>query len=129
MDDATVLEQTGWRNKILDYFSVYSSVKIINPTRRPHGSDLTDKEVFNLDIKDLNESSLAIMDCRLHENKKQFGSPAEAMYFSYVLKRPILGWYNKDEGYNEGSIFQNVLVDRFFGDLDELLDHITTYYI
>ena len=129
MDYATKEEQTDWRNKVLDYFSDYSSINVLNPTRRPHGCGLTDKEVFNLDIKDLNESSFAIMDCRLHKNKKQFGSPAEAMYFSYVLKRPIIGWYNKEEGYAENSIFQNVLVDRFFPSLEEAMDHITAFYL
>lgn len=127
MDFATIEEQTDWRNKTLDYFSNRSNVKVLNPTRRPHGCDLNDKEVFNLDLIDINNSHIILADCR-KINKPMFGTPAEIMYFSYVLKRPVIGWYNKEEGYNDKSVFQNVLVDRFFSSLEEALDHIATYY-
>lgn len=126
IDQPEIME--GWRNQTMDYFSMYN-VKVLNPTRRPHTADLNDKEIFNLDLKDINESDIILADCRLHQGKAQFGTPVELFYMNYILKRPVIGWYNGEEGYRDRSVFQNVLVDRFFPSLEEALDHISTYYL
>ena len=117
-----------WRNKVTDYFTYREDIEILNPTRRSHNDDLNDKEIFNLDINDIDNSDLIIADCRLHEGLTQFGTPCEIFYFNHILKRPVLGWYNAEEGYRERSVFQNVLVDRLFPSLDRLLDHVSAYY-
>ena len=127
MDYATAEHQTAWRIQATDLLRDFG-VKTFDPCRRPHGTDLNPKEIFNLDLKELNNSDIVLYDYR-NNDIKQFGSPCELMYFSYVLKRPVLAWYDKDFPHEREGIFQQVLIDRKFPSLEEACDHITTYYL
>ena len=80
MDSATAEYQAGWRNKTKEYFSNHEVI-CLDPCRRPHVENLTPKEIFNLDVKDLHDSDLLLYDYR-NDGIPQFGSPSEIMYFS-----------------------------------------------
>ena len=122
---------TGWRNKTKDFFAENGgSIEILDPCRRPHSEDctLSDKEIFELDMIDVKRSDLLLADCRLHEGRSQFGTPCEIISASYFWNKPVIGWYNKDEGYREKSVFQNVLISNMFPSLEEALEHILDFY-
>jgi hypothetical protein len=127
-DDAPEL-MTGWREQVKEYFSSYD-VNIFDPTRRPHSLDstLSDREIFTLDLIDIKNSDLCIADCRLHNGRSQYGSPIEVFYCSYILGKPVIGWYNKEEGYRKNSVFQNVLISNMFPSLEEAMEHISLFY-
>lgn len=126
MDFLGQKEQTDWRNKAKDFFAYYN-VKTLDPCRRPHSADLTPKEIFNLDLKDIDESDMLLVDYRNH-GVPQFGTPCEVFYMNHILKRPVIGWYDEDNPPSKKGIFQQVLIDRAFPSLDDACDHIMGYY-
>lgn len=130
MDDLTndVFVMTGWRDKASEYFSDHN-VKIYDPCRRPHTSDLSHSEIFALDMIDVRNCDMLLVDCRILNNVSSYGTPCEVFYSSYILNKPVIGWYDPIVGYKEHSVFQNVLVTRMMPTLESALDHISTYYI
>jgi nucleoside 2-deoxyribosyltransferase len=130
MDSVTQSEMEDWRKNATEYFESYTHVKTLDPCRRPHPkeSGLTDKEIFELDIIDVTNSDILLADCR-NLNKPTFGTPVEIFLANYIQKKPVIGWYDKKQGYRENSIFQNVLVTRLFPSLEEALDQISCWYL
>jgi nucleoside 2-deoxyribosyltransferase len=131
MDKMSIKDQTGWRNECEEFLSDLD-VRVLNPCRRPHTADLINREIFNLDIKDIDESDLLLMDCRAlsdNVNVKMFGTPCEVFYMNHILKRPTIGWYNEDSAPSGINVFADVLIDRMFPSLQEALDHIAGFYL
>lgn len=127
MDFATEEQQYAWRkqatNKLLKH-----GMDTLDPTRRPHDCDLNIKEIFKLDLKDIEECELVLADCR-QLNIPTFGTSCEVFYASYILKKPVIGWYDEHEPPSGKSVFQEVLYDRKFGSLNKALDHIIKFYV
>ena len=79
--------------------------------------DLTCEQAFELSDASAERSAAG---CTIKLNKEPI--------IEYLQSNiSLLEWMIK-EGYNDKSVFQNVLVDRFFSSLEEALDHIATYY-
>jgi nucleoside 2-deoxyribosyltransferase len=126
MDFVSEKEQTGWRNKATELFNIHE-IKALDPCRRPHSADLSPREIFNLDLVDIDNSDLILVDCR-NMGVPQFGTPCEVFYMNHVLKRPVIGWYDEGREPSKKGIFQQVLIDRKFPSLEEACDHIIGYY-
>lgn len=126
MDFVSNTEQTSWRNIAKEKLS--SNFIILDPCRRPHTSDLNAKEIFNLDMEDVNNADLLLVDCR-HHGVPTFGTPCEVFYASYVLKKPVIGWHDTEKPMSGKGIFQQILIDRVFASLQQSLEHLTRYYV
>jgi len=114
--------QENWRKKAADLLS-YAGIQTLNPCRRPHDCDLTYKEIFNLDLQDVRNCDLMLVDNR--KGIKTYGTPCEVFYASYVLKKPVIGWYGDESPF---GVFQDVLIDRQFPTVEEAVDHIIAFY-
>lgn len=119
----------GWRDEAMDYFSLHNA-RILSPLRRPHSDDstLTPREIFELDLIDVQNCDLVLADCSDY-GKPQFGTPVEIFYCNHILRKPVIGFYKEEYGVRENSIFQNVLVTNMFKGLTPALDHISNYYL
>jgi len=128
MDFASPEQQYGWRNELKGMLAGFA--KVLDPTRRPHESDLTSKEVFDLDMLDINNSDIMIVDGRAL-NIPTFGTPSEVFYGSYIRRIPVIAWYDSDNApdLNRKRVFQEALYTREFDSLESAVDHIKAYYL
>jgi hypothetical protein len=128
MDSISKSDQTGWRNYAKDYL-INLGIRSLDPCKRPHSKDcsLSDKEIVQLDLNDVLSANFLLVDSR-HKNISMYGTPIEVFYANHILGKPTIGWYDEEHGYNDNSIFQNVLLSNVFPSLDEALDHIGCYY-
>jgi len=128
MDYVDKETQCGWRRQCHEYFDdIYGNVKLLDPTRRTHEDDLSEREILTLDMWDVTQSDLLLVDAR-EFNAPSFGTACEVFYASYVLKKPVIGWYNEENKPTKRRIFQNALFTRQFESLDDALQHIGSYY-
>jgi len=121
MDNVSQEYQKGWRNRSTEYLNAWE-IGTFDPTRRPHSDDLSEKEIYALDLIDMKNSDLILVDLRM----PSWGTAMEIMYAYEVLKLPIIGW--DDSEVTTFSVFLDVTVTRAFKTLDEALDHITRFY-
>ena len=125
MDFATDEQMTGWRKESYRFLGL--DFEILDPVRRPHTCNLTDKEIFNLDMIDVRNSDILLVDCR-DLGICSFGTPCEVFYAAYILNKPVIGWYDKETKPSGKGVFQNALIDRRFESLSEALTHILRFY-
>ena len=126
MDFVSEQNMTKWRDTATKKLQPYG-YKTLDPVRRPHHHKLTNKEIFNLDMIDIKDSDLLLVDCR-DLKVPTFGTPCEVFYASYILKKPVIGWYDAKTDPFENSVFQSVLFDRRFDSLSNALSHIVEFY-
>jgi len=126
MDFATSEQQLNWR-KIATNRLIANGFDILDPTKRPHTADLNNKEIFTLDMVDVEKSDLLFVDCR-DLKIPIFGTPCEIFYASHVLKKPVIGWYDTEYKPKGKRVFQEVLVHRTFSSLYLGLNHIVDFY-
>jgi nucleoside 2-deoxyribosyltransferase len=128
MDFYTQEEQRGWRDKTNSFFEHNNNFKVYDPGIRKHDADLTAKEIFIMDIRDVEKCDVVLADTR-YMGKPQFGTPCEIFYASFILKKPVIGWYDKEhDPTTKKRIFQEALLTREFDSLDKALNHIHTNY-
>lgn len=133
MDNCSPEYQTEWRQKVIGYFNLHNLykepnqyVKILDPCRRPHGADLTAREIYDLDLRDVRNSNIMLVDTRPIQ-RPSWGTAMEIMYAYEVCKMPIIGW---NDGGNLGRrIFLDVTLTRDFNSLDLAIEHIADNYI
>lgn len=133
MDNCSKEYQTGWRQKVIRYFNDYNSIRdtkdrvnLLDPCRRPHDADLTSREIYDLDIKDVRNSDLILVDTRPIQ-RPSWGTAMEIMYAHEVCKIPVIGW--NDGGDLGRRIFLDATLNRDFHLLDDALKHIAENYI
>ena len=126
MDAVTKEQQTGWREtcKMLVHDH---DIKVLDPCRRSHEDDLTHREIFELDMLDVEECDLIVADCRDYK-KPTFGTPCEIFYASYILKKPVIGWYDFEYKPTNIRVFQDALLTREFDNLYLAVDHVLDFY-
>jgi hypothetical protein len=128
MESISATQQKGWRNECKEYFRSFPQVSIIDPTRRVHESDLTVKEIFTMDLNDVEQSNLVLVDSR--NIGPVWGTPCECFYAAHVLKKPVISWYNSEYPITKSRrVFQNVLFAAEFDSLEKALQHIEEHYI
>ena len=123
-------DMCAWRDQAKDFLAEnYSSLNVLDPVRRPHSSEctLTDKEIVELDLADVEKARLLLVDCR-DLGIPVYGTPIEVFYCNRILGKPTIGWYDKEHGYRENSVFQNVFITNMFPSLEEALEHIVDFY-
>jgi len=127
MDYATTSQQRDWRQKVISLFHTWD-VNLLDPTRRPHSCGLTAKEIFELDIVDINNADLLLTDAR-QLNIPVFGTPCEVFYASYILRKPVIAWYDEEHKPTKKRVFQEVLYTRELPSLEDAVDHIKAFYL
>lgn len=129
MDFVSQEEQRGWRDETNSFFKDYSDYfKVYDPGIRKHDADLNAKEIFIMDIKDVEKCDLVLADTR-YLGKPQFGTPCEIFYASYILKKPVIGWFDeKHDPRKNKRIFLEALLTREFDSLQKALYHIENNY-
>lgn len=125
MDNVSMEEMSDWRNNVKNYFHNDERFQLYDPCRRLHTSNLNAREIMLLDLKDIDNSSLVLVDNRDH-GKPTFGTPCEVFYASYIHNKPVIAWNNTET--NRRGIFQKALFTREFKTLEEALNHISEYY-
>lgn len=121
----------GWRNDVTIHFQSYIEqglVTLLNPCRRPHGCDLTPREVYKLDIMDVKECDMILADIR-YSPRENTGTSCEMFYCHEILKKPVIGWLTEDTKPPRERLFMSQIVDREFMSLEAALEHIEEYYI
>jgi nucleoside 2-deoxyribosyltransferase len=129
MDRVTKDEMCTWRKKCHQYFEYIENVELLDPTRRSHEEKLNSKEIFVEDIRDVEEADMLLVDTR-DLGKPQFGTPCEVFYASYILKKPVFGWFDLEyDPRKHKRIFQEVLLTNEFESLEIALEHIEENYV
>ena len=124
MDNLSKEYQTNWRNKATEYFGM-SDIKTLDPCRRPHDADLSAREIYELDLKDVKNSDLIFADTRPID-RPSWGTAMEIMYAHEVLHIPVIGWH--EGGVDGRRIFLDAVMSRQFGSMKEAMDHIVAFY-
>jgi len=125
MDNVSLSEMSNWRNEVKEHFKQDERFFFYDPCRRPHGTNLTPREIMLLDLKDIDNSDLILVDNR-DLGKSTFGTPCEVFYASYIQNKPVLAWNDKET--SRRGIFQKALFTHEFKSLEEALNHISEYY-
>ncbi len=126
MDFVTTEHQKSWREEAKEYVKS-GCFEFLDPTCRPHDGDLTFEEIVEEDLKDIKDSDIILAEVN-EIGVPVFGTTCEIFYASYVLKKPVIGWYNKER--KEGKrIFQTVLLEKEFPSLYEALDYLMESYV
>ena len=125
MDNVSFHEMSDWREYTKRHFLGDDRFIILDPCRRPHVANLTEREVMLMDLKDIDASDLLLVDNR-DLGKPMFGTPCEVFYASYVQNKPVIAW--NDQKTTRKSVFQKALFTHEFDALQNALDHISEYY-
>lgn len=129
MDRVTGDEMCQWRRECHLYFGTIEGVQLLDPTRRPHENLMNAREVFNQDLRDVEEADIVLADTR-DLGKPQFGTPCEVFYASHILNKTVIGWF--DLGHDPRKhkrIFQEALLTNEFDSLEKALEHIEENYV
>jgi nucleoside 2-deoxyribosyltransferase len=126
MDNCSMEYQRDWRDRATEYLKGYD-VETLDPCRRPHQADLTPKEIYDLDLKDVRDSELILVDVRRIE-RPSWGTAMEIMYAHEVCRIPCVGWHD-GEGALGTRIFLEATLSRTFNSLDNALDQISAFYL
>jgi nucleoside 2-deoxyribosyltransferase len=125
MDNCSMDYQTTWRNEASAYL-IQNNCTMLDPCRRPHDSDLTAREIYELDIKDVKNSDMILVDTRPIK-RPSWGTAMEIMYAHEVCNIPVIGWCGDEEV--GVRIFLDATLTRNFKTLPEALDHISAFYL
>jgi nucleoside 2-deoxyribosyltransferase len=131
MDGMPDSEITPWRDKTKVFFEQHvhdGMVKLLDPCRRPHNLGLSHREIYLLDLQDVQACDLILADIRYFP-RENTGTSCELFYCSEILKKPVIGWLTPDKKAPHIRLFMNQIVTRQFDSLDEALDHVEEYYI
>ena len=130
MDQVSANVMNEWREEVcrkLHYQEKDNIIKLVNPCRRPHDCGLTDREVFDLDMKDIRGCDIILADIRFMP-RENTGTASEIFYASEILKKPVIGWKGNAE-VTARRIFLNVLCAQQFDELEDAIDHILNFYV
>jgi nucleoside 2-deoxyribosyltransferase len=99
MEHVSEGEAKAWRNDVIQ--RIYLSTDLVefrDPTRRIHGFEPTAmKRIFELDIRDINESDILIANLDEMQKIPRHGTAMEVFYAAYVRRIPVIGFKsNKD---------------------------------
>lgn len=125
MDNVSLEEMSSWRKQVINYFKEDERFVIYDPCRRPHSSNLNEREIMLLDLKDIDNSDLLLVDNR-DLGKPTFGTPCEVFYAAYIQNKPTIAW--SDIITCRRGVFQKALFTREFTSLIASLEHISEYY-
>jgi hypothetical protein len=112
------------QSKVLDHFSLRSNINFIFNDFKFKCKDITDKEYLKNKINNLKKSDVMLFNFEQNKNEYCY----DLMYFSSILKKPVIGWCNNMEEVSNDKM-RDILVDICFDSLDKALDHISLNYI
>jgi nucleoside 2-deoxyribosyltransferase len=124
MDFVSQEHQMGWRERVK---LMSSGLEFFDPTRRPHDCGMTNQEIFDSDLKDIEDSDVVLAEVN-ESGIPVFGTTCEIFYASHVLKKPVYGWYNKQRKQGK-RIFQDVLLEREFSSLEDAIRFLMETYV
>jgi nucleoside 2-deoxyribosyltransferase len=122
-----------WREYVQKTYNSYN-IKFIDPTRRPHSNDLSVKEIYRLDLMDVENCDMILADIRYFP-REVVGTSCELFYASEILKKPTIGWRTEDTSAPHIRLFMtNIITREIIGNdwkdsIDKSMDHIISYYI
>lgn len=98
MEHVSSAAATQWRDEVKAVISATHDVKFLDPCRRIHSFDPREmKRIFELDIRDINESDLLIVNLDQMDKIPRHGTAMEVFYAAYVRRIPVIAFKsNKD---------------------------------
>jgi nucleoside 2-deoxyribosyltransferase len=124
MEHVSLAESLGWRITATNILSDYCN--ILDPTRRVHDFNKRYmKRIFELDLRDIQESDLILVNLDNPEIAKH-GTAMEVFYASYVLRKPVVAF--KADASKIHPFFES-LVTEWRSDVDKACDTITSAYL
>jgi len=127
MDNVSSSDMNDWRRYTKKFWQGDDRIMILDPCRRPHTTNLSEREIMLLDLRDIDCADIILVDNR-DLGKPTFGTPCEVFYASYMLNKPVIAW-NDGKKTSRKSVFQRALFTNEFHSLEKALDHITEYYV
>ncbi len=125
MEMVSLQEAKGWRD-IATNLLQQADQKVLDPTRRVHEfQPKFMKRIFELDLRDIQESDLILVNL---DNPKiaKHGTSMEVFYASYVLRKPVVAF--KADASTIHPFFES-LVTEWRSTVDKACDTIITEYI
>ncbi len=125
MEHVSVEDAKGWRDIATDLLQ-QADQKVLDPTRRVHAfQSKYMKRIFELDLRDIQESDLILVNL---DNPKiaKHGTSMEVFYASYVLRKPVVAF--KADASTIHPFFES-LVTEWRSTVDKACDTIITEYI
>ena len=98
MEHVTAESAQGWRDEMKTLISKYHDVKFLDPCRRIHSFDPREmKRIFELDIRDINESDILVANLDKLKEIPRHGTAMEVFYAAYIRRIPVIAFKsNKD---------------------------------
>jgi nucleoside 2-deoxyribosyltransferase len=133
MEHVSVEEASGWREQATKAFLRYNFshnddnlITILNPCRRVHNFDKRYmKRIFELDIRDIQESDIILVNLDKPEVAKH-GTAMEVFYASYVLRKPVVAF--KSDASTIHPFFES-LVTEWRSDVNKACETILNEYL
>jgi nucleoside 2-deoxyribosyltransferase len=125
MEHVSKEDAKGWRD-IANHRLWLSGQKVLDPTRRVH--DFQPKymrRIFELDIRDIQESDLILVNLD-NPTIAKHGTSMEVFYASYVLRKPVIAF--KADASTIHPFFES-LVTEWRSTVEKACDTIITEYI
>ena len=110
MEHVSDKEAQGWRKIAYYTFEMNDNVRVLDPTRRIHNFEQRYmKRIFELDIRDINESDIILVNLDKPEIAKH-GTAMEVFYASYVLHKPVVAF--KADASKIHPFFESLVTER-----------------
>jgi len=125
MEHVSVEDAKGWRD-IATALLQQADQRVLDPTRRVHSfQPKYMKRIFELDLRDIQESDLILVNL---DNPKiaKHGTSMEVFYASYVLRKPVVAF--KADASTIHPFFES-LVTEWRSTVDKACETIITEYI
>ena len=125
MEHVSIEDAKGWRNVATELLQ-QADQKVLDPTRRVHDFQAKYmKRIFELDLRDIQESDLILVNLNNPAIAKH-GTSMEVFYAAYVLRKPVVAFKASADTIHP---FFESLVTEWRSTVDKACDTIITEYI
>ena len=126
MEHVSVDEAQGWRDMATARL-LAAGHAILDPCRRIHSFDPKEmKRIFELDIRDINESDLLLVNLDRLKEIPRHGTAMEVFYAAYVRRIPVIAF--KSEKIHIHPFFE-ALVTEWRSTAEKAVDTILEHYV
>ena len=124
MENVSVESAKGWRD--IASYNLAGVYKILDPCRRIHNFQAKEfKRVFELDLRDINESDVILVNLCDPAIAKH-GTAMEVFYANYVLRKPVVAF--KDDPSVKHPFFEQ-LVTTWVSNIHDACEILQNEYL
>lgn len=126
MEHVSTEEAVGWRTEATRRLEL-AGHRTLDPCRRIHSFDPREmKRIFELDIRDINESDIIIANLDKLKEIPRHGTAMEVFYAAYIRKIPVIAF--KSEKTHIHPFFE-ALVTEWRSTADKAVDTVIAHYL